>query len=152
MSTSYAWLLSLGAGLYAATGERELRYLLADKPRLFTIPQTVTYCNQIFIWQGTIVPVMDMGQRVLGHQITRNASEELIVLANFKSNTSANLQYGALLLDAIPIKIEVSDSQACSLPEPQSLWQYLAISCVQHEQYGVVPILNLAQVFTNGAV
>lgn len=149
--TSYAWLLSLGSAIYAAVGERELQYLLADMPQFTHLPNAPVYCNQVFIWQRKIVPVMDLAQFILKHKAIRLVNEELIVLASFQSHTSTFAQYGAILLDAIPARIQVGDQQVCELPHPKTLWQQIATSCFQHSDKGPIPILDLNRIFLTPA-
>lgn len=147
MSQAGAWLLDLGENLYAAVGERELRYLLTDPPSLTIIPNSPPYCRTVLVWQGAVVPVMDLAHRVLGRVVTRSHKDEVIVLATFQEHTQAPIQYGALLLGSIPTRLSVNDNQVCHLPDPKPLWQRLACSCFQHEIHGPVPILNLTKVF-----
>lgn len=144
---SYAWLLSLGGAIYAAVGERELQYLLPDMPQFTHLPNTPPYCNQVFIWQRKIVPVMDLAQLILNEKVIRPVAEELIVLATFQTTTNAPTQYGAILLDAIPIKIKINDEQVCDLPPPITLWQQIALTCFKHPDKGPIPILDLNRIF-----
>jgi chemotaxis signal transduction protein len=146
-----AWLLDLGVGIHVAVGERELQYLLPDLPKFTTIPNAPSYCCKAFVWQGDIIPVVDIAQLILGQEITRLEQEELIVLAIFQSNDNTLIQRGALFISAIPSKIYVQDQQTCDFPPPQALWQQLSSSCFNHSEIGAVPILNLEKIFLTTA-
>lgn len=150
-NSNAAWLLELGENVCVAVGERELQYLLADLPKFNFISNAPSYCNKVFVWQGEIVPVMDIAQLILGRNIIRPKQEELVVLTTFQAHVNEPLQRGAILLSAIPIKINIQDQQVCDFPSPQDIWQQLAVTCFEHPQKGPVPILNLERIFLTPA-
>ncbi|KOR31300.1 hypothetical protein TI04_01580 [Achromatium sp. WMS2] len=147
MAEANAWLLDLGANLFAAVSERGLSYLLADTPKMVYIPNSPDYCCQVLLWEGAIIPVMDIARRIEQREAKRSKANELIVLASFQGSVNAPIEYGALILGDIPHRVRINDDQACELPEPKFLWQQLAVSCFQHEQHGPVPILDLSKIF-----
>jgi chemotaxis signal transduction protein len=144
MSVVSAWQLDLGSGLWAAVGEREMIHLMSDPPALFEIPHSPSYCRRVFVWQGRILPLMDLPLRLLGQH---SLSQGLLAVVAFQKYPEATIRHGALLLDSPPVRIRVEDSQACDLPESPSGWRHLAIACFEQAQQGPVPILDLSRVF-----
>ena len=53
-NTSRAWLLNFGQGLQAAVGYHEMWQILMA-PRLFEVPYTPSYCNEILVLQENIL-------------------------------------------------------------------------------------------------
>lgn len=146
MSETNAWLLDLGDGLHAAVGELEIIHLLPDPPTLFEIPQSPAYCRKVLVWQGEILPLMNIAMRLSVLAVPKN--QMLVAITAFQDYPGAAPHYGALSLDGPPVRIRVDDSLACELPEPQSDWQRLAISCFRLSNQDPVPILDLGQVFS----
>ena len=147
MSTVAAWLLDLGGGLHAAVGEREMLHVLPDSPRLYEIPRSPPYCRKVLIWQGEILPVMDLARRLSVHEATAAQSPPLIVITAFQEQQGVAPRHGALLLGSAPARIRVSDAQACELPQPQSRWRSFAIACFEHADRGAVPVVDLGRIF-----
>lgn len=145
MSEASAWLLQFDQGLSAAVGERNMIHLLADKPALFEIPQSPSYCRNVFIWQGGVLPLMDLPSRLLGRH---SLSHGPLAVVAFQNYPGTKTQYGALLLNAPPTRIHVNDSQACGLPDSLPGWRDLAIACFERGEQGPVPVLDLAKVFS----
>jgi chemotaxis signal transduction protein len=141
-----AWLLSLG-GAWAAIGEGEMVHLLADPPTLHTIPRSPAYCREVLIWEGEILPLMDLARRVHGDPRAPAGPRGPIAITAFAGPPGALPGHGALLLHAPPVRIRVSDAQACPLPEPEAAWRPLTISCFEQEGLGPIPVLDLARVF-----
>ena len=139
-----AWELDLGEGLSAAVGEREMIHLISDPPPLFEIPQSPRYCRKVFIWQGKILPLIDLPMRLLGH---RTVSKGLLAVVTFQNYPEAKIRHGSLLLNSLPRRIHVDDSQVCDLPEAPSGWRHLAIACFEQGQ-GPVPVLDLPSLFS----
>ncbi len=138
-----AWIISIADNLSVAVGEFELVHILPDLPVLIGIPQTPHYCQQVFVWQHKIVPVMDM--------VTRFAvmpSNTTPTVAIFAYRTKAGLvEYGALLLTTMPRRVEVDNEQACALPEDLQIWQPYTRCCFQEAGHKVIPILNIERLF-----
>lgn len=145
MNEVSAWKLDLGAGLSAAVGEREMIHLLSDPPALFEIPRSPSYCRNVFVWQGRILPLMDIPLRLLGY---RTIGQGLMAVVAFQKYPNSKIRYGSLLLNSPPQRIRVDDRQACDLPESPTGWRDLAIACFEQAQLGPVPILDLPSVFS----
>lgn len=153
MASANAWLLTLSHNFPVAVGEFELIHVIPDPPTPFAIPRTPRYCRHVIAWERKILPVMDLAHRLLGEvalteRSAVNVSTFVAVVAYY---TEGTLRYGALLLDRVPARIRVDDDQACVLAEPLSGWGALALSCFTHQEYGPVPVLDLAAIFTSGA-
>jgi len=148
MSEVNAWLLDLGSGLYAAVGEPEIIHVLPDVPTLFAVPQAPAHCRQVLVWQGAIVPLMDIATRLVGRPNGVTAAGGRIVIAAFQERPGAPARQGALLLNAAPVRIRVNDDQACELPQAPPAWRRLAAACFEHSQRGPVPVLDLPAVFS----
>ena len=152
MSTVNAWMLDLGGGLHAAVGEREMIHVLPDAPTLYQIPQSPSHCRQVLVWQGTVLPLMDLSKRlpagISDTPDTAIGSRELVVITAFQGHPGDEPRHGALLLRGMPVRIRVSDTDACDLPEPLQPWRPYAIACFDHSGTGPVPVLNLHGVFS----
>lgn len=143
MAEATAWLLTLDAELYAAVGVRELIHLV-QAPALFTVPDTPAYCQQVLLWQERIVPVMDLAAWLWG----RRAASAPSLVGVFAYQATKTIAYGALPLTAAPARRQVSDEQACALPEHPPGWAHVAFSCFSDEDKKI-PILNLQRLFSD---
>lgn len=139
----FAWLIELTDTTYAAVGEFELAHILPDAPVLFDIPHTPAHCQQVFVWQNKIIPVMNMTARLTK---TINNTNQLVGIFAYRTD-SGRIDYGALLLNAMPRRLEVSDEQACDLPAYLQAWKPYVRSCFQDTENHVIPILNLERIF-----
>lgn len=148
MSEVNAWLLDFGGGLHAAVGDLEMIHALPDAPSLFAIPRSPDYCRQVLVWQGEVLPLMDVALRLAARPPSVNGSGSLIVITAFQDHPGAAPRHGALLLNTAPVRIRVNDTQACELPESQSVWGHLAIACFEHQDRGPVPVLDLRKLFS----
>jgi len=145
VSEAGAWLLGLGNGLHAAIGQMELVHLLPDPPTLFEIPQSPAYCRQVLVWQGEVVPLMDLSMRLQG--LTVSATRPLVAITAYTDVVGSAPSHGALLLDGPPARIRVSDADACALPAPEDRWRRLAVACFNHSTRGPVPVLDLGRIY-----
>lgn len=143
-----AWIISITDTLSAAVGEFELIHLLPDNPVLFTVPRSPAYCQQVFVWQNKIIPVMNLAKRFgLENQSAINSPVIASIFAYRAENTGLP-EYGALLLTTTPHRSEVSDEQACQLPTELSSWTHYVRSCFQEtETKKTIPILKLERLF-----
>jgi hypothetical protein len=145
MSEVNAWLLDLGGGLLAAVGELEMVHMLPDDPELFEIPQSPAYCRNVLVWQGEILPLMNLASRVLDRPVKENRN--LVAITAFQEYPGAEVRHGALILHAPPERIRVNDSHACDLSGFQTVWRRLALACFEYTDRGPVPVLDLCNLF-----
>ncbi len=139
-----AWILPLDGWYRAAVGERELIHLI-EKPVLLDVPCTPFYCHQVALWQGRILPVMDIAAWLTGQPIQR--IRPWICVCVYQPTTTADLEYGALVLAEIPTREKVRDLQMCPLPDDPPGWAEIAVSCFA-DSIGAVPILDLPLIFS----
>lgn len=141
MAQMNAWLLDFGAGCRAAVGVRELLHLV-DTPATFDIPCTPAYCHRTLLWQGHLLPIMDIAQRV---GLTAPVTPFLAVVG-YQARRGDYPQFGAFLLATAPRQLAVEATQACPLPATAD-WGKLAISCFA-QQGQPIPILDLKRIFS----
>lgn len=148
-SQASAWTLTFEEGIYAAVGEREMVHILPDPPNLFEIPETPAYCRNVLVWQGQILPLIDLSIYVEGRPWNepRSSPNTLVGIVAYQANAGEAPRYGGLLLLQAPVRVSVTDQQACTLPERLRSWAPLAISCFQDSTHGPIPILDLKRVF-----
>ena len=148
-----AWIIAMTDTLSVAVGEFELVHILPDNPMLFNIPKAPPYCQQIFVWQNKIIPVMNLAKR-FGLENNPASDESFVVnIFAYRAEKTRLPEYGTLFSKAAPRRIEVSNEQACSLPAHLSSWTPYFRSCFQEtETKKVIPILNLERLFAYQAV
>lgn len=150
-SQASAWMLILKEGLYAAVGEREMVHLLPYTPTLFEIPGTPTYCRHVLVWQDQILPLVDLCTYMEGNQWSEPSTsrDTLVGIFAYQAYAGETPQYGGLMLLQAPWRANVTDKQACGLPERLRGWAPLVISCFQDSTHGPIPILDLKRIFLN---
>ena len=152
MSEANAWLLDLGRGRHAAVGELEMVHVLPEPPTLFEIPRTPDYCRQVLVWQGEVLPVMDIAMRLWAQpsEVPRplGGARDLVAIAAFQQRPGDVPRHGGLLLRGMPARIVVSDANACELPDSLQAWRPYALSCFDYSGVGPVPVLNLRGTFS----
>lgn len=152
MNTADAWLLPLSAEVVVAVGLHELRYVLPDTPALFEIPRTPDYCCRVLLWQEHIVPLMDLASR-FGIIPDANALQSStvvkpIAIVAYRSEETAAVEHGALLLHGLPWRCSITDEQALELPDALGAWRAYTQACIRLEQDPqAVPVLSLNRLF-----
>ena len=141
MSRMNAWLLDFGGSCQAAVGTRELLHLV-DMPATFAVPCTPGYCGRVVLRQERLLPLMDIAVRRGGASRTTS----FLGVVGYQQQRGEYPQFGALALAAPPRQLAVTDDQACRLPEADSAWRELAISCFEHQGMPI-PVLNLNRIF-----
>ncbi|MCB1780681.1 MAG: chemotaxis protein CheW [Candidatus Competibacteraceae bacterium] len=144
---SNAWVLALGDQLHAAVGERELIYLI-ENPILLEVPLSPYYCRQVVLWNGRLLPAMDLSAWLQGQR--KNARDwKLAAVVAYQTAPGVTPNYGVLLLAGIPERLRVADTQACYLPKHPDGWRELALSCFRRGE-DAIPILDIPHIFTGG--
>lgn len=144
MSESTAWLLSIGPERYTAIGERELLHLV-PQPEVFEVPLAPRHCRRVLPWQDRLLPLWDIPAWRGRGVATDNPPVAAIV--GYQSQPRETPRLGAVGLIEPPVRITVSDSQACKFPEETPDWKHVAVSCFLHRE-NPVPILDLYTMFT----
>lgn len=137
-----AWLLDFGQSLRAAVGTRVLLQII-DNPLLHEVPCTPAYCHRVLPWQGRMLPVMDMAERL---SVVPQA-QRLVAVAGYQDRPGEPVRFGALLLSSPPVAIAVGDAQSCPLPEQPADWSHCAISCFDHQGVAI-PVLHMGRIFS----
>ncbi len=143
MTTSKAWLLDFGYGLQAAVGYNEMWQILMS-PKIFEIPCTPKYCNQVFVFQDRILPLLDISYLLIGKKSIR---EDVVGIALYQDDPNKPVKYAGINCATIPRSINVSDDQMCELPSEQQYWKPFCLSCFSLENQAI-PIINLAYIFS----
>lgn len=143
-----AWIISITDTVFAAVGEFELVHILPDNAVLHRVPKTPDYCQQVFIWQNRIIPVMNLATRFALKQESTINDRFVISIFAYRAENTGLLEYGALFLTDTPRRSEVSDEQVCSLPDDLSAWKHYVKSCFQEiKTQKAIPILRLERLF-----
>jgi chemotaxis signal transduction protein len=148
MAEAMAWIMNLDGGLRTAVGEREMMHLV-ETPVFADIPQTPLHCQQVLIWEGELLPVVDLAAWMTGQPSGR--TQACVGIVGWQDQPGASPQYGALLFTGIPAKVRVKDEQVCDLPERPSGWEIVAISCFSHNGQPI-PILDVPLIFSEALV
>lgn len=140
-----AWLLNFGGGRCAALGLREVLHV-AHSPQIASIPQTPPHCSQVLVMEERLLPAWDVAAW-LGTAAPGRATT-LAAIVGYQESRRAPVQFGALLIAEPPVRITVSDEEACELPPAPTRWRAIAMSCVSHGNEPV-PILDLRLMFSH---
>jgi chemotaxis signal transduction protein len=143
-----AWIISITDTVFAAVGEFELVHILPDNAVLHKVPKSPHYCQQVFVWQNKIVPVMNLAARFALKQKPGANAHYVITIFAYRAEKTGLLEYGALFLTDMPRRSEVSDEQVCPLPADLSTWKHYVKSCFkQTDTQKEIPVLRLERLF-----
>jgi chemotaxis signal transduction protein len=155
---SNGWVLKLRGQWRAAVGLRELVHVLPYSPRLYMVPQTPPHARHVILWEGKIVPVVDLVayleagvERGPRTETNRISLDRLVGIVAYQTASDAEVSLAGMLLGKVPERIRVTDEQACALPQSPPGWNQVALSCFEHPDYGAVPILDLPRLFSGHA-
>ncbi len=144
---SRAWLLNFGHGLQAAVGAHEMSHVLLEAT-LYQVPLTPWFCNEVMVWQGIILPVMNVPSLIEGQ--STSAPQKLIIgIGLYQDDPQKPAHYCAFHLLDTPESIYITDDQACELPVTQLFWKPLATSAFSIEGKST-PIIDFAALFSEG--
>jgi chemotaxis signal transduction protein len=142
-----AWIISITDTVSASVGEFELVHILPDNPTLFTVPKSPPYCQQVFVWQDKIIPLMNLAER-FGLDNQSVSSHVVVSIFAYRAEKNGKIEYGALCSNTTPRRTEVSDTQTCSLPADLSEWTQYVRCCFQEtDTKKAIPILKLERIF-----
>jgi hypothetical protein len=140
---SSAWILDFGAERRAAVAQRQQVHLVHE-PRTQALPFAPAAAQQLLMWNGHCVPVVDFGR--WQHEAPTPQPGLLGVYAYHDAALGSH-QFGALWLASPPVRVEVDDLQDCELPPERESWRLFSLSCFRDQRLGTVPIIDLARVF-----
>ncbi len=146
VETYRAWVLNFGKGLRAAVSFNEMSQVILE-PSLFLLPHTPRYCHQLYLRNNEYLPVMHIPTLLTAGKENPPSSTYFLGLTVYQSEPYAPLKYGCLHLEGLPVAVEISNAQACTLPENQPLWQMIAMSAFSYENQRI-PLLDLAALYS----
>ena len=141
-----AWLLPIAPEIHVAVGEGEVAHILSGWRGLHPVPRSPRWCHDVFIWQGQVVPLIDLG--ILVHRETAgNLASGAVIMIVAYAKAAGDIRYGGLKLGGLPFSREVTNDQICDYPSNYAGWARIAISCFADSNHGPVPILDLPRLF-----
>lgn len=145
-----AWLLPIGAGAHVAVGEGEIAHILSGWRSLHPVPRSPRWCHDVFLWQGQVVPLFDLGVLVRRGAPVSLASGSVVMIVAY-ATAAGDIRYGGLKLSGLPFSRDVTDDQICDYPSDYAGWTNIAVSCFADPAHGAVPILDLPRLFGDGS-
>jgi len=150
--TQRAWLLSFSPDFQAAVGYHEMSQVIMS-PTLFPIATAPDYCCELMIMQQQILPIMNIRKLLAPQQNYLDIqSHPIIGIALYQNKNNGKVQSIGMQLNESPKLINVSDEQACDLPDEADIgyaprWADFSLSCFLHQDKKI-PILNIAYLFS----
>ena len=144
MTTSKAWLLECGNSLTIAAGDHEMAEFV-QKQEYFRVPGAPEYCSSVVVWQGKIVPVMDLAA-LFNPAVGGDPEHSMLCVMKYQSEPSSALQQLAIRVTEAPRKIIVDDEHACELPDilRNSVLGQLNLACFNRDAHPVM-IIDIAR-------
>jgi len=139
-----AWLLEAASGGMVAIGEREMVHVLDDY-RSWPVPLAPRGCDRLLLWQGRVLPVMNLAAR-LGREAGQGGARAGVVAW---SGADGAIAFGALVLHSLPIAEELGEPRAATIEDVPAQWRAYSHSAF-FRQDEVVPVLDLAALFAGG--
>jgi chemotaxis signal transduction protein len=140
MSKSRAIRLDGGGGAAAAIGLHEVIEVVTEGD-IAAVPMAPRHCHELLQWRDQWIPVFDLAAWC---GLQAESVGQFFVVVGYPAD-GGGVRYGCMRVPAFPKIVELSDQQACSLPDDAD-WGRIAISCFKGEGK-TVPILSLRKVF-----
>lgn len=140
MSTSRAIRLDTGGGTVAAIGLHEVIEVVTEG-EMAPVPMAPLHCRELLQWRDQWIPVFDLAA---WRGLPLESAGQFFVVVGYPADVGG-IQYGCMRVPEFPKIVELSDQQACGLPDDAE-WERIAISCFKGEGK-TVPILSLRKVF-----
>jgi chemotaxis signal transduction protein len=140
MNKSRAIRLDAGGGTAAAIGLHEVIEVVTEGD-MTPVPMAPRYCRELLQWRDQWIPVFDLAA---WRGLQPESATPFFVVVGYQADVGG-IQYGCMQVPEFPEIVELSDQQACSLPEDAE-WGRIAVSCFKAEGT-TVPILSLRKVF-----
>lgn len=140
MSTSRAIRLDAGGGTAAAIGLHEVIEVVTEGD-MAPVPMAPRHCRELLQWRDQWIPVFDLAA---WRGLQPESATQFFVVVGYPADIGG-IQYGCMRVPEFPKIVELSDQQACSLPDDAE-WSCIAISCFKGDGK-TVPILSLRRVF-----
>ncbi len=140
-----AWLLAIDYDNKVAVGEFELVYIV-NQAEYIHVPQAPEYCSQIIIWNGKVVPVVDLSSWFTSREQLDDC-KAIAILAY--EGAKGEVQYGGLKLIDIPMLESVTNDQFCHLSQQKMKMEKISHSSYMSKNGEVVAILNIPSIFSS---
>lgn len=134
MASGSGWRFNLGGGLTAVVGQNELVHIM---------PMVIDHQNRTAEWNGEQIPLVDVGAVFLQKP---PLSAPFVGVVAYPRQDGEGVQFGAISLLTLPVRITVDDEQACDLPDQPVGWKEISISCFSLEG-SPCPILDTPALF-----
>lgn len=143
MRTSRAIRLDTGGGTAAAIGLHEVIEVVTEGD-MTQVPMAPQHCRELLQWRDQWIPVFDLAA---WRGLHTESVTPFFVVVGYPADTGG-IHYGCMRVPEFPKIVELSDQQACSLPDDAE-WGRIAHSCFSGDGRAV-PILSLPRVFESG--
>jgi len=144
MSRVAAWVMKVDDSIYASVSQMELVHII-NNPCSINVPKAPEYCQNIIIWNDSILPVVDFS-RILNNIDSNKLCNVVAVIIYKDSNNEVN--YGGINLSESPELEYVENNQLCDLPEHTKDLQDISLSCFLSKNGHEVPILDMSKIFS----
>ena len=148
-----AWLLDCGAGVRVAVALPSLLHLIEDRTLLHRVPLVPRHLGQVLLWQKRVFPVVDLTLQLGARAATATepaAVHGYVCLLGW-CDAQQSSDYGGLLVDALPRRIQVPD-QSLATPTQKMAAQWAGLALTYFDFNGhVIPIIAPAALFEPAA-
>ncbi len=144
MRTSRAIRLDTGGGTAAAIGLHEVIEVVTEGD-MAPVPMAPRHCRELLYWRDQWIPVFDLAA---WRRPQAESAGRFFVVVGYPAD-AGGIHYGCMRVPEFPKIVELSDQQACGLPDDAE-WGDIAIACFRGEGKKV-PILSLCKVFESHA-
>ncbi len=144
MSSARAWLLECGNSLAFAVGDHEMAEYVQQQD-FYPVPGAPAYCQGVIVWQGNIVPVMDLAT-LHDRNASSGQNRSYLCIINYQPPPNTALQQLAVRVTRAPQKIIVDDEHACEIPEfvDASVLGQACLACFNRDELPVM-IIDIAR-------
>ena len=147
MSEVAAWLMQIDRLSKVAVGQLELIHIIAA-PEYIEVPKAPEYCKRVVIWNGRVIPVVDLSMLV--NKTSAYYQHNAVAVALYSAGAGKELKYGGIQLTDMPGLDKVSNEQHIAESELPRNWKPVSISGDRGKENDIVPILDLPRLFTPG--
>lgn len=141
MPTSRAIRLDAGGSAAAAIGLQEVIEVVTEGD-VEPVPLAPPHCRELLRWRDMWIPVFDLA---VWRGLQPAPEKPFFVVVGYVAEADGTVLHGCMRVPEFPKIVELSDQQACGLPE-DAAWSRIAHSCFKGDGK-TVPILSLRKVF-----
>lgn len=148
-ATAQARLLPYAPGRRVALAPRATLELVVPQ-KVVPVPGAAALGASLMAWQQQWLPLLDLHQLLLGRAGPQHAGPQHALVVAYLAPDGQAVRHGAIWAPELVSTVNVSDAQACALPDDHALWPRVTASCFLHEGQPV-PVLSLVRLFEGGA-